>query len=371
MQYRLKDSLKEVYLNIRVMLLSPFLLFRKIRIPEKKEIKTILLLRHDRVGDMVFSTPLFRALKKNFPDARLMVLASQRNYGIIENNPNVDEILIYNGIGWFIKEVRKRGFDLVIDSFLDYELKTAFLAYLTRAKYRMGFEISGRQIFFNIKGPKGKDKRTVLEQTLDLARSLELTIQDPLPSLYLSEEERARAWETLKKRGVDEGELLIGIHPGGYYESQRWPAEKFASVGDRLISKYKARVIIFGGEGDKDSLNIMKEKMTKSPIIIEHTGLRVFISLLSYCHLLLCNNSGPLHIATALKIPTVSTMGPTIPYLWWPAGENNIVLRKEIECSPCNKGFCTGHECMELITVDDMMGAVEKQLAAISKRITC
>src|SRR3990167_2401678 len=100
MQYRLKDSLKEVYLNIRVMLLSPFLLFRKIRIPEKKEIKTILLLRHDRVGEMVFS--------------------SQRNYGIIENNPNVDEILIYNGIGWFIKEVRKRGFDLVIDSFLDY-----------------------------------------------------------------------------------------------------------------------------------------------------------------------------------------------------------------------------------------------------------
>lgn len=350
------------------MLLSPFLLFRKIRIPEKKEIKTILLLRHDRVGDMVFSTPLFKALKKNFPDARLTVLASQRNYEIIENNPNVDEILIYNRIGWFIKEVRKRRFDFVIDSFLDYELKTAFLAYLTGAKYRMGFEISGRQIFFNIKGPEGKDKRTVLEQTLNIARLLGLTIQDSLPSIYLSEEERAEAWETLKKRGIDEGELLIGIHPGGYYESQRWPAEKFAIAGDRLISKYKARVVIFGGEGDKDSLNIMKEKMTKSPIIIEHTGLRAFISLLSYCHLLLCNNSGPLHIATALKIPTVSTMGPTIPYLWWPAGENNIVLRKEIECSPCNKGFCTGHECMELITVDDMMNAVRKQLAVIIKR---
>lgn len=100
MQYRLKDSLKEVYLNIRMMLLSPFLLFRKIRILEKKEIKTILLLRHDGVGDMVFSTPLFKALKKNFPDARLTVLASQRNYEIIENNPNVDEILIYDGTVW-------------------------------------------------------------------------------------------------------------------------------------------------------------------------------------------------------------------------------------------------------------------------------
>ncbi|MEK7846329.1 MAG: glycosyltransferase family 9 protein, partial [Nitrospinota bacterium] len=104
--------------------------------------------------------------------------------------------------------------------------------------------------------------------------------------------------------------------------------------------------------------------------IIEHTGLRVFISLLSHCHLLLCNNSGPLHIATALKIPTVSTMGPSVPYLWWPAGENNIVLRKEIECSPCNKGLCSGHECMELITIDDMMEAVEKQLTIIRKKTT-
>lgn len=82
-----KDSLKELYLKVRKILLFPFLLLRKVEIIEKEEIKKILFLRHDGVGDMVLSTPLFRALKKNFPDARLTVLASERNYGIIQNNP--------------------------------------------------------------------------------------------------------------------------------------------------------------------------------------------------------------------------------------------------------------------------------------------
>lgn len=116
--YHFKDSLKTVYLKIRRILLSPFLFFRKTHVLNDEDIKNILFLRHDRVGDIVLSTAVFKALKRKYPLARLTVLASERNHEIIQNNPNVDEILIYKGFGWFIKEIRVRNFNLAIDLFL-------------------------------------------------------------------------------------------------------------------------------------------------------------------------------------------------------------------------------------------------------------
>ncbi len=375
----IKDFLKEIYLRIRKILLFPILLLRRVKILEEGEIKKILFLRHDRIGDMVLSTPALRALKEGIPRARLTVLVSSINRDILLGNPFVDEIIVYEKgflkVIKMIRELRRKSFDLVIDPFLTYELWSAFLAFLT-GKYRIGFEMNGREIFFNLKAPEGEGKRTILEQTLELPKALGLKAQDTLPSIYLSEKERSEAWDALKRKGVTEGDLLVGIHPGGYYESQRWSAERFGEVGDKIISEYgfrrnlRAHVIIFGGELDKPFLEIMKKAMRHSPIVMDAMRLRSFIAVLSHCHLLICNNSGPLHIATALRIPTVSIMGPTVPYLWWPAGKNHIVLRKDVECSPCNKAVCKEHRCMDSITVAEVMeAAVRLQIAWIELQI--
>ncbi|MEK6693343.1 MAG: glycosyltransferase family 9 protein [Nitrospirota bacterium] len=368
----IRELLKRVYLKIRKLILIPFLSFRKVVIPERDSIRNILFLRHDRIGDMVLSTPTLEALKQGLPGARLIVLSSLLNRDILLGNPFVDEVIVYErkllDAIRIIGNIRQRQFDLIIDPFLTYELWTAFLSFIMGAKYRIGFEISGREIFFNIKGPKGEGERTVLDHTLDLARSLDIKIKDHLPFIYLSESERSKAGEMLREKGIEKRDILIGIHPGGYYESQRWPAERFGLVGDRIILEYGAKVIIFVGEEDREQLDVIRKAMGGNPVIIQGAGLRDFIALLSYCNLLLCNNSGPLHIATALRVPTVSTMGPTVPYLWWPAGDNNIVLRKGIKCSPCNKDVCKGKECMELITPDDMMDAVTKKIAGSGLR---
>jgi ADP-heptose:LPS heptosyltransferase len=89
---------------------------------------------------MVISTAALKALKRAYPQARITVLASERNYEVLKHNPNVDEILIYEGIPWFIREIRPRRYDLVIDPFVTYELKQALMTYLSRGKYRIGFE---------------------------------------------------------------------------------------------------------------------------------------------------------------------------------------------------------------------------------------
>jgi ADP-heptose:LPS heptosyltransferase len=92
------------------------------------------------------------------------------------------------------------------------------------------------------------------------------------------------------------------------------------------------------------------------------------MAYLSRCQLLICNNSGPLHIASGLGVPTVSTMGPTVPQLWRPLGKDHIVIRKGLACSPCSKGVCRSHECLESISVAEMEKAVESLLERLGAR---
>jgi ADP-heptose:LPS heptosyltransferase len=102
--------------------------------------------------------------------------------------------------------------------------------------------------------------------------------------------------------------------------------------------------------------------------VLSGLELRQFMAYLSQCQLLICNNTGPLHIASGLGIPTVSTMGPTVPQLWWPLGKNHIVIRKGLACSPCSRGVCSSHECLESISVAEMEEAVESLLERLGVR---
>lgn len=368
MTYHFKDSFKAVYLRIRKLLLLPLLFLRDIKAIKENEIKKILFLRHDRVGDMVLSTPVFKSLRKRFPYARLTVLASERNHEVIKNNPSVDEILIYNGMWWFLKEIRKRNFDLAMDLFPTYELKQAFLTYLSGAEYRIGFEKAGRKAFFNLKGPKVSKDKKMVELLLDLAEALGGEKEGCEPEIFLTEEEINRASESLINRGIGINELKIAIHPGAYYPSQRWRAERFGEVGRRIIEEYRSRVLLFGSQEEEGILKRVKEVAGNNGIyIFSGLKMREFMALLSMCNLMVCNNSGPLHIASALKVPTVSIMGPSVSPLWLPYGENHIVINKGLPCSPCNRAVCNDHECMELITVDEVMEAVQKKLLQLNR----
>lgn len=361
---RIKDSLKDIYLKTRKSILIPFLFIRKPKQLKGNEIKTILFLRHDRVGDMVLSTAVFKALKRKYPAARLTILASERNHEIIQNNPYVDEILIYKGIGWFVKEICKRNFDLTIDPFNTYKLKQAFMAYISGAKYRIGFEEAGREIFFNIKGPGLSPVKHLVEHMLELVSYLGCDVDNCYPEIFLTKEEISWATENLAANGINTNELIIAIHPGAFYPSQRWPAERFGEIAKRILEN-RVEILVFGNKGEESLLKTVQDITGGKIKIFYRLQLRQFMALLSHCNLLICNNSGPLHIASALRLPTVSVMGPTVTPLWLPWGNNHIVIRKGLSCSPCNKAICSDHECMKSITVDEVMEAVRSQIAWI------
>jgi len=360
--------LRDIYLKTRITLLWPFLFLRKAQGFSKEEIKSILFLRHDRIGDMVLSTAALKALRKAYPQSKITVLASERNHAILTHNPHVDEILIYHGILWFIKTIRPRGYDLVIDPFLTYELRQAFMTYLAGGKYRIGFEAAGREIFFNLKGPAASTPKRMVEHLLDLVEQLGGNRDGCVPEVFLTDEEEEWALEVLSNKGIGTNALTVAVHPGAHYPSQRWLAERFGALARRILEQHGAKVILLGSRDEKDLVKKVKEVAGKGVQDFSGLRLRKLIALLSKCDLLICNNSGPLHIASALKVRTVSMIGPTVTPLWLPYGRHDVVINKGLSCSPCNRAVCRDHVCMESITVDEVFEAVQSQIIDIGSK---
>ncbi len=357
--------LRRFFLISRSISLYPILIFKKNLIPVRDRIKSILFLRYDRIGDMVLSTAALRALRKGYPRAKITVLASDRNCEILKHNPNIDEILIYKGIPWFIRVLRPRRFDLVIDPFVTYELKQALMTFLAGGKNRIGFKGSGREIFFNLRCPTASQPKQMVDHLLDLADFAGGKREGCKPEVFLSDAEVGWATESLADKGINAEALTIAIHPGAHYPSQRWPAERFGELAKRMLEQCGARIIILGSSDEAGLLKVVKRSVGDGIQIFSCSGIREFMALLSKCDLLVCNNSGPLHIASALKVPTVSMIGPTVIPLWLPYGENNVVLNKRLSCSPCNRAHCKDHACMESIIVDEVFEAVKGQVTHI------
>lgn len=324
----------------------------------------ILLVRLDRVGDVVLSTPAMEALKKRFPRSELTVLLRPQTAALLENNPHVDRCVVLDpGAGLaercrILQDLRRRRFDLAVDPCFDWKLASALMVWASGAQSRIGYPGGGREVFFTTLAAVPSANAHMSDVILGTLRPLGIDGPNPQPRLYLSQEERDRAAAWLAERSPG-GKPLVGLHPGAYYETQRWPAEYFAALADRL--RGPVDVILFGGPADRDLIRRIQPLVSVRMLEVVTPDIRWFAALLSRCRLLVCNNSGPLHMAAALGVPTVSFMGPTVKALWSPLGEKHAVLRAdELSCIGCNRGVCPAGtlECMRRITPDMAAEAV-------------
>ncbi|MFH1904711.1 MAG: glycosyltransferase family 9 protein [bacterium] len=354
--------IKIIYLFLREGLFNSLCFFfsKQSNLPKADEIKKILIIRIDRIGDVILSTPALKAVRKRFPSAHISVLVSHGTQDLLLTCKYIDEIILFKNLS----NIRKRRFDLAIDLHLDYPLKTALIAYLSGARYRLGFNVAGKGIFFNIKLPAPREDKSIIENTLNIAKILNASIEEKTPEISVIPEAEEYIRNYLIQENVLDNDLLVAIHPGGHYLTQQWLPDRFAELANRIIKKYKAKIIIIGASKEKGIINQIEKNISDRAISLINQPVRNIVAVIQRCNLLICNNSGPLHIATALGTPTVSTMGPTIAKRWWPSGEKNIVIRKDIPCIGCNSGYCRikTHDCMRLITVDEMFQAVEKQI---------
>lgn len=366
----MRERIRDFYLFFRRVFLEFFSSNEDLSTFDIEEIKRILLIRLDRIGDLICSLPAIKVLKDNFPKAKISILVKKETYDLIQDQPYIEEAIIWQGIRRF----KPKGWDLAVDMLMDYPLKTAFLCWLSRAKYRIGFDITGRGIFFNLRVKPSGEKKHMAEHTLDLIRSLPLIVKscEPLdmskPFFYIRKEKREKNNEWLKEKRIYEKDLLVVIHPGGHFPTQRWSAEKFARLVQILGKTLKVKIVVMGTRGEREIVeNVINQRTDAQPgtsNILMAIGwpLDRIAALIERADLFIGNNSGPLHIAWGVGTPTVSTMGPTDPDLWWPVGENHIVIKKGLPCSPCNRTICKSHECMRLIAVEEMLNAVNAQL---------
>jgi ADP-heptose:LPS heptosyltransferase len=228
----------------------------------------------------------------------------------------------------------------------------------------VGYNSYGRGFLFNRGVKNEKEPLPIVDELLNIIKSISLDTKDKILKISPSKEAKETIRKFLRERDVKDEDLLIGIHPGSNYPTQSWLKERFAEVADKVTEKYKARVVLIGGPKDKELIIRITKDMINRPLIFFNRPIRELLALIQLCHLLICNNSGPLHLATALRTPTVSTMGPTIPERWWPYGQGHVVIRRDLSCMPCNDATCKlkTFDCMRLITVEEVLEATEQQI---------
>lgn len=334
-----------------------------------REVRKILIRSVNWIGDAILTTPAISALRKNFPMAEISILAKPYVSEIFKENPDIDDIILYKKSGLierlrFIKKLREKRFDLAV--LFQNAFEAALMTFLSRIPIRLGYATDGRGFLLSPSIPVRIEtlKKHHLEYYVDLLREAGISAEKGPLVLRLKETERRWASEFLKEKIWKEDARLVGINPGAAYGSaKRWYSERFASIADRLI-KEGIMVIIFGGPGENHIVEDIKSRMTSTPIITSgNTSIRQLASLIERCSLFLSNDTGPMHMATALKVPVVGLFGSTDPNATGPVGEGNRFIYKKADCSPCFLRECPkDFICMDLITAKEVFEAVRQKL---------
>jgi len=318
------------------------------------------------IGDVVMTLPAIAAVREAYPGARISILVKPWVADLLRISPDVDEVLVYErpgvhaGLGGLlrlVRELKARKFDMAI--LLQNAIEAAIIAWLARIPVRAGYSTDARGPLLT-HAVKRSDEILRVHQTLyylEMLNAFGLEASRKDPKLVTGEEDQVLSDRILKQRGVAEAPFLIGMAPGAAYgPAKRWFPERFASVADRLIEKFSARVLIFGSSGDHEVARSVQEKAKNALVdLTGETSLREAISLIARCRLFVSNDSGLMHVAGALGVPTVAIFGSTNPLTTSPVGRKSVVITNNAPCSPCLKETCpTDFICMDLITADEV-----------------
>ena len=328
-------------------------------------IKKILVIRTDGIGDLLNSTPAIALLRQNYPDAEITVLARPLNAPVLHGNPDVDRILIFDRGGLrermrFYQNLRRERFQLVV------AMQTAtwphFVAFLTGARYRLGrYQKRFKSTLTHAwHGSYRKGETHEVDRNLELVRLI--CNGDGVRRLvfHLNPDEIANAEAQLKTWGIGTDRFLVGIHPGGSSFDKRWPEKHYAELADRLARHYNATLLILHGPDEMALACKIQETMQTCAVVYAPPSIRELAALLSRCNLVVCNDSGPMHLAAALDVPTVAIFGPTDYVAWHPLSEHASIVRQDMPCWPCSAHKCKiGWECTKKLPIEKVWNKIE------------
>lgn len=336
--------------------------------------KRILIVRTDRMGDVILSTPVIRALREAFPNAFLAMMVRPEYRSLIEGHPDLDAVIPYDKDGsergwlgnWrFIQRLRRYELDTAV--ILHSTNRVILIAWMAGISRRIGYArrlpwlLTHRLAYVKKYGDRHE-----WEYNLDLLKLLGIVPRPHPIFVPVDPVAKGRVEAFLRGQGMVPDRPLVAIHPGASCPSKRWPADRFAAVADRLIERYRVQVVVVTGPDQREVGQSVLRKMRHWAIPAFGTlALPDLAALFQKSRCLISNDSGPVHLAAAVGTPVVAIFGRWGGGLsavrWGPVGNHHQVLHRDVGCRPCLAHRCPiGFLCLEAISVEEVVAAAKR-----------
>ncbi len=333
----------------------------------------ILIVQTAFIGDVIIITPLIKATKILYPNALLDVMVIPQTAGVLENNPNINRIILFdkrkNKIVSFLKTLlllKKNRYDIAITP--HSSVTTALLLKYAKIKVRIGYNRwnAAKYLTHKVPHPDGIHKTI---KNLSLLSVLTEKIFSNQTELFPTNVMQKKADDLLLELKTNR-QNIIAIAPGSVWFTKKWPTEYYKKLADQLVENNFGIVLI----GSKDEKEICDEVLpSKNGINLSgRLSLIESAAVVKGCDLMICNDSGALHIANAMETDVFTFFGPTIQSIgYFPFRKNDFVFEREMECRPCGSHggkscHLKHHECMKLITPEEVLKKTLNKFAAIN-----
>ena len=339
----------------------------------------ILIVKLSAIGDVIHTLPSLGALRRRYPEADITWVVEEAAADLIQGHPDLDRVIVSRRKRWigdlsncrggrawremrqFLQELRGRRYDLVID--FHGLFKSAAIVWLSGGRRKLGYdsmqELSG--LFYSEKIPEDLGRHAV-DRYLDFIRYLGAEPGAPEFFIPVDAANRALARDLLQAAGIAGKGAFVAVSPQALWETKLWANDRFARLCDRIVLELN-RPVVFTGS-DAEAVARIRALMTAPSVSLAgRTTLRDLACVYRDAALLITTDSGPMHLAAAVRTPVVALFGPTDPGRTGPYGEGHVVLRRDMTCSPCFAKTCETRRCMLEITVDEVYEAVRGKLA--------
>ena len=338
--------------------------------------KRILIIRLDRLGDVILSTPVLTALRQRFPHAFLAMMVRPACQDVVQGHPSVNEVILYEKEGIhrsvpatirFARGLRRYAFDTAL--ILHPTNRSHWIPWLAGIPVRIGYDRKcGRLLTHRIAHQKQEGTKHEAVYTLELLASFGITPPHPRPVMPIQRRAVERIEALLREASIRETDQLVAIHPSASCVSKRWMPERFAQVADRLVEEQRMRICLIAGPDDARYARWTAQAMRQPALdCAGRLSVGELAALLQRCRLLISNDSGPVHVAAAVGTPVVDIFGRNqrglSPLRWGPLGEGHVVLHKEVGCVTCLAHDCDiEFLCLTELSVEEVYRAAHSIL---------
>nr|WP_294943010.1 glycosyltransferase family 9 protein [uncultured Mucilaginibacter sp.] len=356
---------------------------------KKDELFNLVILGFLLIGDTIMYLPALRIIRKNFPNAKITLVCEKAVRTILEEQGLIDDFVIIkcpwiapvnyslkNLYNFFsaIRLINRKKYDLAIDFRGDW--RNIFYLNFISAKRKASYNFTGGEYMLTDIVTPNSSIVHFTEESLYFLQQLgcEFTDAERLPSLTVSAADNIYT-ENFKIQNNLNGKLVIGVHPGTSQEVKRWDEQKYSELMIKLAAvNTDAAFIIYEGPNERNTVAQIENELKANNVdyVIVNKTLHEYILMLSICDIVICNDSGAAHIASAFAIPTVVIFGNVDPQYVIPYGADiRRIISHQMECKPCYQSFCKfGHNlCIKSVGVDEVYNGVMEIVAHIKTLI--